>query len=136
MNEDLFQNQKIPVRAIHLHEAQEKIHIIEPLLREAVNLFLRYKELKRELLLMEGEDPTVVTLKRFQLDEITERLHDLNLRFLRNDVLVRDWERGIIAFITLRKLEPVFLCYKMGEMEIKHYYKFSEEYCQRRRIDF
>ncbi len=136
MNEDLFSRQEIPIRALHLREAQEKIHFLEPMLREAVDLFNRYKELRAELLRMKGKNAELLALKRYQLDQISERLHDLKLRFLQNDVIIHDWERGIINFITLRRLEPVFLCYKMGDMSITHFYKFSEDYSKRKRIDF
>ncbi|RMG33651.1 MAG: DUF2203 family protein [Methanobacteriota archaeon] len=136
MNEDLFSRQEIPVRALHLVEAQEKIHFLEPMLREAVDLFHRYKELREELLRMKGENADQIAFKRFQLDQICEHLHELKLRFLQNDVIVHDWERGIINFITLREFEPVFLCYKMGDMTITHFYKFSEDYSKRKRIDF
>lgn len=136
MNEDLFSKQEIPVRAIRVIEAQEKIHYLEPMLREAVDLFAQYKELREELLRMKDKTAEEIALKRYQLDQITENLHELKIWFLQNDVIVNDWEQGIINFITLRHLEPVFICYRLGEFNITHFYRFSEDYSQRRQIDF
>lgn len=65
-----------------------------------------------------------------------EELMDIKIRLLQNDALVKDWKNGIVNFVSIRKFEPVFICYRMGESDIRYYYKFSEDYCHRRPIDF
>ena len=51
-------------------------------------------------------------------------------------VLVKDLDRGLVDFPTLRDGEEVLLCWRVGEEEIAHWHGVDEGFAGRKPLDF
>jgi len=75
-----------------------------------------------------------------ELDEQLEREAEAVKRAVeqlqRLGVLVKDLDRGLVDFPTLRDGEEVLLCWRVGEEEIAHWHGVDEGFAGRKPLDF
>ena len=75
-----------------------------------------------------------------ELDEQLEREAEAAKRAVeqlqRLGVLVKDLDRGLVDFPTLRDGEEVLLCWRVGEEEIAHWHGVDEGFAGRKPLDF
>ena len=75
-----------------------------------------------------------------ELDEQLEREAEAVKRAVeqlqRLGVLVKDLDRGLVDFPTLRDGEEVLLCWQVGEGEIAHWHGVDEGFAGRKPLDF
>lgn len=62
------------------------------------------------------------------LDVAVEKLQDWN-------ILLKDLERGLVDFPSLREGRTVFLCWELGESEVAHWHETTTGYDDRRPVD-
>jgi hypothetical protein len=75
-----------------------------------------------------------------ELDEQLEREAEAVKRAVeqlqRLGVLVKDLDRGLVDFPSLRDGEEVLLCWRVGEEEIAHWHGVDEGFAGRKPLDF
>jgi len=122
---------------ISVKEAKNRLRKLKPLLKQMMNDVQEY--LKVENLLRQtsrSEDLESISKLRFELDQIEERLMNLQHLFLDYDCVIKDMKTGLIDFIAMRGEQPVWLCYKEGEKDIVYYHHWNAGFVGRQPIDF
>lgn len=83
---------------------------------------------------LSGHPELLEELARAQL--LVEAANDEAHALLALGIVVRDLERGLIDFHSiLDGQRPVFLCWQLGEREIRHFHELSSGYTGRRPIE-
>jgi hypothetical protein len=83
---------------------------------------------------LSGHPELVEDLARARL--LVETADDEARRLLELGIVIRDLERGLLDFHSiLDGQRPVFLCWQLGEREIRHYHELSSGFVDRRPIE-
>lgn len=130
-------NQDLPVRAITLQEAKDKLPFIRDTLDTIHELYDQYVT-QMELLKLESStaEPQEISRIRFHLDLVEERLVTERELLRQNDVLLKDYRLGLIDMVAIRESKPVFICFKRGETDLLYYHEIETGYKGRKLIDF
>lgn len=62
------------------------------------------------------------------------RLRDLFAEFSRREIQVKDLERGLVDFPSLRGTREVFLCWEEGEEDIEHWHELDTGFAGREKL--
>jgi hypothetical protein len=127
-----------------LREAASLLPRVGSLLHDAVALKAQYEEAEQALqalvqrimfsggLVVDREAPLEVRKRR---DSMGERLKAALEGIQELGCLVKDLDTGLIDFPTLFRGREVYLCWKMGEPEIRYWHGVEEGFAGRKPID-
>jgi hypothetical protein len=113
------------------------IEQVEQILPTVSLLVERARMFKREIealaahynydhILMQEEKPRLQALAA-QLRQSIEALEDLGC-------YIKDLDVGIVDFLSTFEGRDIFLCWRLGEREIKHWHELNESFAQREEI--
>ncbi len=131
-------------RRFTLQEAESLLPQVSHLVSQAVSLKGQYEEAERTIealtqrimfsggLVVDREKPLEV---RQQRDRAGERLKAALESIQELGCLVKDLDIGLIDFPTLFHGQEVYLCWKMGESEIRFWHGTQEGFAGRKPID-
>lgn len=111
-----------------------------PLVRRiASDIVVRYEAVAKiqAVLAREGGD-AVATHRRELEDECNrgvEKLRDLARELSDIGVELKDWQRGLIDFPTLREDREVFLCWQLGEERVEYWHDADTGFAGRQPVD-
>ncbi len=131
-------------RLFELEEAEELLPQIEAWLTEAIDNRKRvvlieheFSQVQNRILLYGGILPqhSYLADKRLERDGYARVMQDALARITETGCVVKDLEKGLIDFLSLRGDEQVYLCWKLGEDHIEYWHGRHEGYAGRKRID-
>ncbi|HMX72722.1 MAG TPA: DUF2203 domain-containing protein, partial [Anaerolineales bacterium] len=120
-----------------LHEANQTLTIIEPMLKEMMEIAMKIRENQPELWDLvrksagNGGNPHLSRLlvEFDHLDALFHQLQDMG-------VVVKDLIIGLIDFTALHNGREVYLCWKYGEGAIQFWHEIEAGFAGRQRIDW
>jgi hypothetical protein len=130
-------NHKLPVRAITVKEARDRIPTIKKIQKQIYHKYQQFVLLTTEFETL-NKDGTVdeISKMRYKLDVLEEKLSEYREELRLMDVLLKDYENVLVDMVTFRDSEAVLLCFKLGEEELKYYHSIDGGYMRRKPIDF
>ncbi|MBN2421198.1 DUF2203 family protein [Candidatus Woesearchaeota archaeon] len=85
-------------------------------------------------------DDEYETIKRDVL--MNKKFHEFSLRFckeveklLGQGIVLKDIDQGLVNFFSMHAGKEVFLCWKMGEDKIQHWYELDSSYEFKKTVD-
>lgn len=129
---------QIGVNPISVAQALERMVIIKPKLAELQELFKEFRKLELDLKLVANKDHSVtqISKQKYLLDVKESEMGELQALFYSLDCVIKDWNSGLIDFISYRQGKPVWLCFKEGEDELIYYHEWNAGFVGRQLIDF
>ncbi|OLS23774.1 MAG: hypothetical protein HeimC2_25130 [Candidatus Heimdallarchaeota archaeon LC_2] len=128
---------KIPVKAISVTEARQRLSKLKPFLTKLKKLYVELVELENELSMIKSDEDLGNLLNaRKNMTMKEDELIDIQDKFRENDCVIKDAGTGLIDFIGIRKGKAVWLCFQEGEEELSYFHEWNAGYTGRKRIDF
>ena len=119
-------------------EANKVLPLVRSIVTDVVTEFARMRDATRERRALEVESAgstgaqglietlkTEVNERSVRIDGYVKELNDLGVE-------VKDLERGLIDFPSLRGARQVFLCWELGEATVSHWHGTDETFKERR----
>ena len=131
-------------RLFELEEAEDLLPQLETWITEAIDNRKRvvlieheFSQVQNRILLYGGILPqhSYLADKRLERDGYARVMQDALAKITDTGCVVKDLERGLIDFLSLRGDEQVYLCWKLGEDRIEYWHGRHEGYAGRKRID-
>jgi len=73
---------------------------------------------------------------------MNKKFHEYSLKFckemeklLHQGIILKDIEKGLVNFFSMNAGKEIFLCWKMGEEKIQHWYEIDSDYEFRKHVD-
>ena len=108
-----------------LEEANRALVFVAPVLKEIQTIWSALMSIQGQ---EEGTNESMIRAKLNRLKFCNEELAQVGC-------LLKDPTEGILDFPTFYKNQPVFLCWKLGEEQVEHWYKVGEKFQDRHEID-
>lgn len=121
------------IRPISVKEAQMRLIIIIPKLELIQSKMSEYIKVEKKFSKAELNDYSKI---RYELDVMEEDIYHLNKDIRELDCVIKDPKIGLIDFVAMHNGEPVWLCYLLGESELKYYHGWNEGFIGRKLINF
>jgi hypothetical protein len=127
-------------RLYELDEAARTLPLVRAILTDVVREFRLLRHSGREQRAIEsGEDPCRggdrrISLLREQVDESSRQIEGYLRELDDLGVELRDLESGLVDFPTLVGGEPAYLCWKLGEDDIRWWHTASQGFADRQPI--
>lgn len=131
-------------RRFTVREAESLLPRIGELLREALTLQAAYREaagafsaITSRIVTMGGVslDRRRAAEARITRDHSASQLKQIIESIQESGCLVKDLETGLVDFPTLYRGQEVYLCWKLGEPEIRYWHGTDEGFAGRKPID-
>jgi hypothetical protein len=131
-------------RRFTLEEAQGFLPQIEKGLREVLSLKSQYEEAESSIqsfahrvMMMGGVlvDRKTVADNKARRDGVLERLKTALEGIQEVGCIVKDLDMGLVDFPTLFRGKEVYLCWKLGEVDIRFWHSVDEGFAGRQKID-
>ncbi len=122
-------------RYFSLEQANQLLEIIKPLVAEMLSI-------RKAILLLQPQLETVLnkavhnggSLVSQEALKAFESLKDILYKIQQYDVFVKDVNRGLIDFPSIRDGEVVFLCWEFGEEKIEFWHELEDGYRGRKPV--
>lgn len=123
----------LKIRPISVKEAQRRLIIIIPKLELIQSKMTEYTKVEKKFKEAKLNDYSKI---RYKLDVMEEDIYHLNIEIRELDCVIKDLKIGLIDFVAMYNGEPVWLCYLLGESELKYYHGWNESFIGRKLINF
>jgi len=126
-------------RYFELQEAQAMISQLEELFNYLSGLREEVVKIHSEIQKLEGvsynngggDTPKMLGEYHRALDEALAHIKAVIEPFQEQGVIIKSIEDGLVDFPFLRQGQPVYLCWKMGEVEIKYWHDLNSGFAGR-----
>ena len=134
-------NPKKQSKRYTLTEANAMLPLLRSILRDvtalAHDLKDRYERLTR-LQKTKGQDPAhqgEIKQLAAEFETGQEKMHEYESELQKLNVELKDYYTGLVDFRHMRDGREVYLCWKLGEDEIRHWHELNTGFQSRRSID-
>lgn len=131
-------------RRFTLEEAHSFLPQVEKGLRDVLSLKSQYEDAESSIqafnhrvMMMGGVlvDRKTVAENRARRDSVLERLKTALESIQEVGCVVKDLDMGLVDFPTVFRGEEVYLCWKLGEVDIRFWHGVDEGFAGRKKID-
>jgi len=111
-------------------EANELLPFLSPTLTELRDKFIRASDLRAEVAREATENGT--SDKRARLQQTQARITELIARIAEWELELRDIEAGLVDFPAVVDGGPAWLCWKLGETQVRFWHPTTSGFSDRR----
>tara|TARA_Y100000310_G_scaffold307633_2_gene349923 strand:+ start:2558 stop:2941 length:384 start_codon:yes stop_codon:yes gene_type:complete len=117
-----------------IEEVNNLLPNVEKRVKKIVSLRRKVKNLSKVYVDGCSDELFDVDLLKLELEEIYGKLTDEVQKFDCMGVIVKDFDKGIVDFISRFEGRDVLLCWMLGEDKIKYWCEFGESFTERKPI--
>lgn len=124
-------------RVFSVTEANRALVLVRRVVGDIVHRYAHLKSLRdrRELLAdVEPNQDAIDSLEQ-RIDACVSDLNQLNRELTEIGCVLKDWETGLIDFPAMLGTRRVWLCWRLGEPEVKHWHELHEGFAGRSAVE-